>query len=69
MKNFEFIVRPAYGEYAVMCVDGANQSAKEVYRGSEEACNTMLGRLYRANEVLQIAFSGELLCELEIVAL
>lgn len=69
MKNFEFCVRPVYREYAVLCVDSANQSATEVYKGSKEACYTMLGRLSRAEEVLKMAFSGELLCDLELAAL
>lgn len=59
MKIFEFCVRPVYGDYAVLCVDGANQSATEVYKGSKGDCYTMLGRLSRAMENLETAFSGE----------
>lgn len=69
MKHFEFCVRPSMGEFCVFCVDGENQRATTVFRGSKSECYDMLGRLSRAEEALKVAFAGELEAQLEVVAL
>ena len=69
MKHYEFVVRPSMGDFHVLCVDSESQRATTVFSGNKSECYNMLGRLSRAEEVLRIAFAGELKAHLEVVAL
>ena len=69
MRHYEFVVRPSMGEFHVLCVDGESQRATTVFSGTKSECWNMLGRLSRAEEVLRLAFAGELKAQLEVVAL
>lgn len=69
MKHYEFVVRPSMGKFSVLCVDSESQRATTVFSGNKTECYNMLGRLSRAEEVLKLAFAGELEAYLEVVAL